>query len=545
MLKNGVKMNIDFSQIPGMSQLFVDYVNNFEKVKNYYETNFRDENTYEEIFSKISNENGPKLYDIIKNQYKNQKFSEKTKSNIELIKNENTIAVITGQQLGLMGGPLYTIYKIFTAVKLSEYLNEKFKKYNFIPVFWMAGDDHDFEEISNVKLLNNDNEIQTILYNEEIQKEENLGSVGSLKFTEALIEFKQKIFSFLRDTEFISELNNFADEVLDSNLTIAESFFKFAFKIFDETGLIIFNPQDKEVKKLLVPIFKKELNNFKLHTKDILLTSVDLDENYHSQVKVKPINLFLSDETGRHLIEPADDEFRLKGKRKKITLAEIFNLLDEKPESFSPNVLLRPICEDFLFPTGFYVAGPGEVNYYAQVVPLYKHFNIQHPFVFPRASATIIESNIAKILMKYNLSTQQFFGDFDKMKENTLNSISDNNVEQIFANCSANITNELNQLSNLLESIDKTLIDPTKNTNDKILNQLEILKTKALKLQDTKYDATIRQLKKARNSIYPNDNLQERELGILNFINKYGFDFFDWLYNELDIHEYKHQILEL
>ena len=545
MLKNGVKMNIDFSQIPGMSQLFVDYVNNFEKVKNYYETNFRDENTYEEIFSKISNENGPKLYDIIKNQYKNQKFSEKTKSNIELIKNENTIAVITGQQLGLMGGPLYTIYKIFTAVKLSEYLNEKFKNYNFIPVFWMAGDDHDFEEISNVKLLNNENEIQTILYNEEIQKEENLGSVGSLKFTEALIEFKQKIFSFLRDTEFRSELNNFADEVLDSNLTIAESFFKFTFKIFDETGLIIFNPQDKEVKKLLVPIFKKELNNFKLHTKDILLTSVDLDENYHSQVKVKPINLFLSDETGRHLIEPADDEFRLKGKRKKITLAEIFNLLDEKPECFSPNVLLRPICEDFLFPTGFYVAGPGEVNYYAQVVPLYKHFNIQHPFVFPRASATIIESNIAKILMKYNLSTQQFFGDFEKMKETTLNSISDNNVEQIFANCSANITNELNQLSNLLESIDKTLIDPTKNTNDKILNQLEILKTKALKLQETKYDATIRQLKKARNSIYPNDNLQERELGILNFINKYGFDFFDWLYNELDIHEYKHQILEL
>ncbi len=545
MLKNGVKMNIDFSQIPGMSQLFVDYVNNFEKVKNYYETNFRDENTYEEIFSKISNENGPKLYDIIKNQYKNQKISEKTKSNIELIKNENTIAVITGQQLGLMGGPLYTIYKIFTAVKLSEYLNEKFKNYNFIPVFWMAGDDHDFEEISNVKLLNNENEIQTILYNEEIQKEENLGSVGSLKFTEALIEFKQKIFSFLRDTEFRSELNNFADEVLDSNLTIAESFFKFTFKIFDETGLIIFNPQDKEVKKLLVPIFKKELNNFKLHTKDILLTSVDLDENYHSQVKVKPINLFLSDETGRHLIEPADDEFRLKGKRKKITLAEIFNLLDEKPECFSPNVLLRPICEDFLFPTGFYVAGPGEVNYYAQVVPLYKHFNIQHPFVFPRASATIIESNIAKILMKYNLSTQQFFGDFEKMKETTLNSISDNNVEQIFANCSANITNELNQLSNLLESIDKTLIDPTKNTNDKILNQLEILKTKALKLQDTKYDATIRQLKKARNSIYPNDNLQERELGILNFINKYGFDFFDWLYNELDIHEYKHQILEL
>lgn len=538
-------MNIDYNQIPGMSDLFIDYINNFEKVKNYYEINFRDENSYEDIFRKISNENGPQLYEIIKNQYRNFEISDKTKSNLELLKKENTIAVITGQQLGLMGGPLYTIYKIFTAVKLSEYLNEKYKKYNFIPVFWMAGDDHDFEEISNVKILNNQNEVDTILYNNESQNNENLGSVGSLKFSDNIYDFKEKIFSTLRDTEFITELKTFIDEVLNRELTIAESFIKLIFKIFDETGLVIFNPQDKEVKKLLVPIFKKELTNFKIHNKDILLTSVDLDENYHSQVKVKPINIFLSDETGRHLIEPAEDEFRLKGKRKKITTNELFNLLDEKPECFSPNVLLRPICEDFLFPTGFYVAGPGETNYYAQAIPLYKHFNIQHPFVFPRASATIIESNIAKILMKYNLSTQQFFGDFQKLKDEILNRVSDNSVEQIFSNSSKNIENELNQLSNLLETIDKTLSDSTKNSSDKILNQLEILKTKALKLQETKFDATIRQIKKAKNSIYPNDNLQERELGILNFLNKYGFDFFDWLYNELNIHEYKHQILEL
>ncbi len=538
-------MQVDFSQISGMSELFINYINNFENVKNYYEINFRDENSYERIFSNIKNRNRKEISEIIKNQYTNFSPSEKTNSNIELLKKENTITVFTGQQLGLFGGPLYTIYKIFSAVKLSEYLNDKFKSYNFVPIFWMAGDDHDFEEIANLKILNNENEIETIIYNDEIKNEENSGSVGSLKFSNSVIDFKDEISKSLRETEFIKEVTNFADDVLKPNLTIAESFFKFIFKIFDETGLIIFNPQDKDVKKLLIPIFKKELTDFKIHTKDILLRSVDLDENYHSQVKVKPINLFFSDETGRHLIEPIEDEFRLKGKRKRITKEELLNFVEEKPECFSPNVLLRPICEDYLFPTGFYVAGPSEVNYYAQAIPLYKHFNLQHPFVYPRASATILESNIAKILMKYNLSTSQFFGDFQKLKEEILNNISDNSVEQIFNSASLNIENVLKQLSNSLEVIDKTLNDSTKSTSEKILHQLEILKSKSLKLQESKFEATIRQIKKAKNNIFPNDNLQERELGIANFINKYGFDFFDWLYNELDIHEFKHQILEL
>ncbi|MBK7103885.1 MAG: bacillithiol biosynthesis cysteine-adding enzyme BshC [Ignavibacteriae bacterium] len=538
-------MQVDFSQIPGMSELYIDYVNDFEKVKNFYEINFRDENFYEKIFNNIKNRNGNEIVEIIKKQYNNFSASEKTKSNIELLKKENTIAVFTGQQLGLFGGPLYTIYKIFTAIKLSEYLNEKFKDHNFIPIFWMAGDDHDFEEIANLKLLNNENEIETILYNDKILNEENNGSVGSLKFSDSINDFNNRIINSLRQTEFIKEVIDFSKEVFDRNLTIAESFFKFIHKIFDETGLVIFNPQDKEVKKLLIPIFRKELTDYKIHTKDILLRSVELDENYHSQVKVKPINLFFSDETGRHLIEPIEDEFRLKGKRKRITSTEIFNLLEEKPECFSPNVLLRPICEDYLFPTGFYVAGPGEINYYAQAIPLYKHFNLQHPFIFPRASATILESNIAKILMKYNVSTAQFFGDFQKLIDEILNNISDNSIEKMFTDASENIQNILNNLSNSLETIDKTLSDSSKNASEKIIHQLEILKSKSLKSQEVKFEATIRQLKKAKNNIYPNDNLQERELGIINFINKYGFDFFDWLYNELDIHEFKHQILEL
>ncbi|MCB0742884.1 MAG: bacillithiol biosynthesis cysteine-adding enzyme BshC [Ignavibacteriae bacterium] len=538
-------MLIDFAKIPGSAQLFLDYVNDFEKVKNYYNINFRDEDSYKDVFEKIQNPNGSAIAEIIKNQYKDFNYSDKTKSNIELLKKENTIAVFTGQQLGLMGGPLYTIYKIFTTIKLTEHLINNFKEFNFVPVFWMAGDDHDFEEIANVNIVNNENEIEKIIYSDGKEPDENRGSVGNLKFEESINDFYLKIESTIRQTDFSKDFLKLTNHVLNPKLTLAESFFKLIFQIFDDTGLIIFNPQDKDVKKLLIPIFKKELLDFKTHTKDVLLASADLDENYHSQVKVKPINIFLSDETGRHLIEPVDDEYRLKGKRKRITKEDMLKMLEEKPECFSANVLLRPICEDYLFPTGFYIAGPGEVSYYAQAIPLYKHFDLQHPFVFPRASATILESNIAKILMKYNLSTSQFFKPLQELKDEVLNSVSENSVESIFNSATSQLDETFAQLANSLEAFDKTLSNSTKNSAEKIIHQLEILKTKSLKAQEVKFDATVRQITKARNSVYPNDNLQERELCIINFVNKYGFDFFDWLYNELDIHEFKHQILEL
>ncbi|MCB9207141.1 MAG: bacillithiol biosynthesis cysteine-adding enzyme BshC [Ignavibacteriales bacterium] len=541
-------MLIDFSEIPKSNNLFLDFINEFELVKNYYKINFRDESLYKSHFEKIVGRNNPnkeKLFEIINSQYSNFHPSEKTSSNINTLKKPNTIAVFTGQQLGIYGGPLYTIYKIFTVIKLCDYLNEMFSEFNFIPLFWMAGDDHDFEEISYINLINKENELQKIIYNDGIDPFENRGNVGNLKFTKEIMEFSNSIKDALRETEFSNDLFNLTEKILNENISIKDSFFQLLFKIFDETGLVIFNPQDAEVKKLLIPIFKKELLDYKEHTKDLLITSAELDENYHAQVKIKPINLFLQDETGRHLIEPVDDEYRLKGKRKRITQEEILNHLEEKPEDFSANVLLRPICEDYLFPTGFYIAGPGEISYYAQAIPLYKHFNLQHPIIYPRASATILESNIAKILVKYNLSTHDFFIGSEKLKSNLINSFSQNNLVEEFDKVELSLKDIFKSLTDYLGSVDNNLVNVANSSNDKMLHQLNILKDKAAKAFENKYDASFRQISKAQNSIYPNDNLQERELSIVSFLNKYGFDFFDWLYNELDIHDFKHQILEL
>lgn len=541
-------MLIDFKEITNSSNLFLDFIDKFEKVENYFKYNFRDESTYPNVFDKIlkvENPNKKELVNIIKNQYKMYSQSEKTKQNIELLNDEKTIAVFTGQQLGLMGGPLYTFYKLFTAIKLSEYLNTKFHDYNFIPIFWMAGDDHDFEEISYVNIIDKENELKKIIYSDGNEVEFNRGSVGNLTFNNNILEFKEKIKSNIRETEFSKGFFELVDNTLSNDLKIKDSFFDLLYQIFDDTGLIIFDPQDYEVKKLLIPIFKKELTNYKSHTKDLLIISGDLDENYHAQVKIKPINLFFSDETGRHLIEPIDDEYRLKGKRKRMNKEEILNTVENHPEKFSANVLLRPICEDYLFPTGFYIGGPGEISYYAQAIPLYSHYNLQHPIIYPRASATILERNIAKILVKYNISTNDFIKGSESLKETVISSLADYNLEEEFKKTEQTIDNGLNLLSEVLNRVDGNLQNLTKNSKSKMLNQLKVLKEKSLKAQENKFDSALRQISKAQNLLYPNNNLQERELCIINFINKYGFDFLDWLYNELDILEFKHQILEI
>jgi len=394
-------------------------------------------------------------------------------------------------------------------------------------------------------MVSKENLVKNINYQYDQDLKAPRHSVGNLQLDSSIENFYSEIKQSIRETEFSKELYQLLDKVLTKDKTIVESFHSLFLRIFDETGLIIFNPQDKEVKKLLKPIFQKELNDYHKHSKSVLSVSADLDENYHTQVKVKPINLFMSDKTGRHLIEPTEKGFKLKGKRTNFSNDEIITFIDEHPENFSANVLLRPICQDYLFPTGFYIAGPGEISYFAQTIPLYKHFNIQQPYIYPRSSATIVEGNISKILMKNNLSIKDFFLNNNELNSKVINNISERNVDSIFDETNNSIIGNLNSLSQQLASIDKSLENISENSIKKILHQLKILKSKSKKIEGSKYEIALRQLEKAKNSIYPNENLQERELSIINFINKYGMDFFDWLYNELEIGEFEHQILEL
>lgn len=541
-------MFISYSDIPNFSNIYLDYLYEFENVEKYYKRNFRAYKSFENVIEglKIKDRSiAKKLSQIIFEQYTDWNPSEKTVKNIEALKSSETFAVITGQQIGLLGGPLYALYKTITAIKLCEKLSFDFPNYKFVPVFWMEADDHDFEEIRNIYILNKNNELVQISYDESFSPEKNYGSIGNLKLDGSIENFINTLENELKESDFKTRMIEELRQVYYEKAFFKDSFKRMFFKYFDKYGLIIFNPCDKAVKDILKPIFLKEINSFNSHSSKIIELSADIDESYHAQVKVRPINLFILENDGRFLIEPEDDYFKLKGKRIKYSKEELLEIIENAPERISPNVLLRPICQDFLFPTLSYVAGPSEISYFAQLIPLYDIFEIDQPIVYPRASATILDKNIKPLLEKNSLSFNDFFLEYESIIKKTIALFENENIDNLFNDIENIFNAQFVKLKEKFLTIDKTLISAAETMSMKTFQNLNTLKSKVTAAQKQKYEAKIRQISKLKNIIFPNDALQERSLNHIYFYNKYGEDFLDIIFSELNINAFEHQIIEI
>ncbi|MBU2492601.1 MAG: bacillithiol biosynthesis cysteine-adding enzyme BshC [Bacteroidetes bacterium] len=541
-------MFINFSDLPAHQNIFLDYLYEFEKVEKYFNKNFRDVDEYPVFLSELANYNRPHrdaVINIIKKQYQNLNASKQTEVNLELLASKKTLAVVTGQQLGIFGGPMYTFYKTITAIKLCRSLKEKFEGYNFVPVFWLEGDDHDLDEVSSLNIIDKSNELKVLKYGDALEEGTNKGSVGHIKLTEDIRKFIKEFNDETRDSDFKEDLMNRLNSSYKEGVTFNAAFKNLIFDIFDEYGLIIFNPQEIEIKRILKDIFKNELENFREHTDVLVEKSAELEEEYHAQVKVKPINLFASEKDGRFLIEPVDENYRLKGKRKTLTKDELFEWLERAPEDFSPNVLLRPICQDYLLPTAFYIAGPGEISYFAQVTPLYGFFNIPQPYIYPRGSATIVEKNITNVLEKYNLKYTDLFFDEKELIEKVIGSLSEAKIDDDILEAKNLIEEKIIKIRENFLQIDQTLGDVTDKSLERINQTLDQLMQKAKKAEERNHETAIRQVTKARNLFYPNNNLQERELNFTYIVNKYGIEMLKWILEELAVNKFEHQIIEL
>lgn len=541
-------MFINYSDIPGLQNLFLDYVYEFENVSKFYKYNFRSKEHHLTQFSFCKQYNRPHrelLSEIIKDQYKDDQISVKTEKNISLLSDSSTLAVVTGQQLAILGGPLYTIYKIISAIKLAQHSTEQNEGYHFVPVFWLEGDDHDFEEIRSINILDESNSLQLLTYDDLLPIEENRGNIGNLVIKETIENFLNTFSAQLRDTEYKGDVLSLINSCYKQGETFKSAFRKLLFNLFDKFGLILFDPQDDKIKLLLYPLFKNEILNFRKHSEQAVLRSAELEELYHAQVKVRPVNLFMNYEKGRYLIEPTENTFRLKHKRVKLSEEELLKNLDENPSAFSPNVLLRPICQDFLFPTAFYVAGPGEVAYFAQVMPLYKEYGIPEPIIYPRSSATLIEKSVGNVLDKFHLSITDFFIGNEKVMDKIIRSLTSSDIDKQFDNAGGQVEALMDELKANLEDLDKTTADSSDKYKQKMLHYLEELKVKAKEAQKKKYEIALRQANRALINILPNGVLQEREMNYLAYANKYGLNFIEQLYDELQINKFEHQLINI
>ncbi len=543
---------INFRDLPhsagGLSELFTDYVNDFPKVQQFFQTDFHSvqnfEATAEQTCSRFKYRQ--QIVEILLEQNQNYGASEATLENIRSLGHETTLAVLTGQQVGILGGPLYTIYKTITSIKLAQQLRETFPQYKFVPVFWLEGEDHDFDEVSGVGLLNADrNPVKVEYLPNGKHPDKNVGAVGELVLDGYVQSFFESIQKTLQNSEFKSSVIELAERAYSSGSTLNKAFVVLLNKLFHDSGMVFISSNDKRIKQLLSPVFQKEIQEYPRVSQLIIQRSAELEDRYHAQIKTKALNLFLFHKGGRYLIEPRENDFSLKGIRHYFTRDELVRIATEAPESLSPNVALRPICQDTILPTIAYIGGPSEIAYFAQLKPVYNYFNLIMPVIYPRASVTMIDEKLERILEKYQLDLTEFFDGIEKVNHKVVEMVSEVKIDEMFSEAESRLNDLVNEMKFGINYIDSTLLGPLEHTQSKVAMQFQSLKEKVAEAQQRKHEIALRQIEKVGNIVFPNGNFQERELNIMYFMNKYGTEFVKWLMGEIHIGQFEHQILHL
>jgi bacillithiol biosynthesis cysteine-adding enzyme BshC len=543
---------IDYRQLPpsagGFSELFFDYLYDFEEVRKFFPSNFRETHAFDAVLDSPAalSSNRATLIEVMREQNTAFGSGQRTMENIALLGNPATHAVVTGQQVGLFGGPLYTVFKTLTAIALAGHLKEKYPDHDFVPVFWIEGEDHDFAEMNHCSVLDAETRHVRVEYLPGgTMPERNPGPVGEMVFDSSLEHSFASLAATLPKTEFTEPLLARLREAYAPGRTLNQSFASWLNVLFDGEGLVFLSPNDSRLKRILAPLFEREISEFPRTSQLIIAQSAELEQRYHAQIKTRPLNLFLFHKGGRYPIEPREHDFSLRGTRHFISPAELLDVARTTPELLSPNVVLRPIAQDMLLPTAVYVAGPSEIAYHAQLRPVYEHLGVRQPMLYPRASATFVEDRVQRAMERYLLDLPAFFDDPDQIKARVIEQIDEVKVDRLFTEADRAVGDALNELRFGLKEIDQTLQGPLDGLRIKFGGNLELLREKAVAAQQRRHESAMRQIERASGSLLPGGLLQERTLSILYYMNKYGPELVRWLKGEVDIHGFKHQLLTM
>lgn len=539
-------MVIPTNKLPNISSLAYDYFYEYDKVSEFFTGDFRDPTAYSLQTEKVRSRDLPReqLAAILKEQNLSYGCGAQTVGNIQNLIQDRACAVVTGQQVGLFSGPLYTIFKALTAIKLAESLNQTGLGC-FVPVFWLASDDHDFEEINHVTLLDKENQIEDIKYKEHSA---NLKTpVSEIVLLAEISNCIQQLNDLTHDSEFKGEILSQLGAAYQPGRSFVEAFAQWMTRLFKSYGLIFIDAAHPDLKDLGKDVFYTEIAQNSPSTQSALETSQKLTQkNYHTQIQLHEgiSNLFLVEDE-RDSIQFRNNEYNIKGKPQTFNKDELLQLLEKQPHKFSPNVLLRPLYQDRLLPTVAYVGGLSEVAYFAQMKDVYESFNLPMPIIYPRKSLTLIEKNVDKTINTYNMNIQDIWLNADEKINELAKDKLPESLDRAFQATASHLDKDLTDIKREMLAFEPTLEKSADLTIGKIHHQMSLLEKKILKASKKHNVILTRRIHLAKNSLYPNQHLQERVFNITPFLIKYGLGLMDRLYKSIDIKHHDHQLFKL
>lgn len=549
-VNNSLKVeSLSFAEIPNQSKLFIEHQNNPRNLAEYYPNSVESHTQISEFIPQVlENYKADRNAVCDALEEMNRKFgaSEKTLENINLLRENDCVAVVTGQQAGLFSGPLYTIYKAFSAIKLSECLRGR--GFKSVPVFWIASEDHDFDEVSKAFVINKKGNVEE-LKNEPNREAENL-PVGYVKLDDSIKETIEKLFDELPQTEFTDELKNSIEEIWKSGESFSDAFIFTLTKIFDKYGLIMLDPLDEKLKKIAAPIYVEAIKKSDEIVEALIKRSEELiEKGFHAQVLVTedyfPLFWQAKDKTRNSLKKSKNGTFKIKDDSREFTIEELAEIAENDPQRFSPTVVLRAAVQDYILPTVCYFGGGAEVAYFAQSGEVYRILNRPRTPIFHRQSFTIVEAKHRRTMGKYDLNFKDLLGGKEENLPKIVEKFLNPEMTEIFAGAEEKINFELNLLNENLIEIEPTLAESLKTRRRKIAYHVENIRNKFHKAQIEKDETINRRISTLFEEILPHKALQERTINVLTFLNLYGFYFTDWIYDAIDLDDKGHRIIYL
>jgi bacillithiol biosynthesis cysteine-adding enzyme BshC len=525
--------SIPFQKTGFFSKTMTDFLEQTEEIRPFY-NNFPDINGFhnqiEEKKKSFRLHSRLILAEALKNQYQSFKISEKTEQYIELLKQQNTFTVTTGHQLNLFTGPLYFLYKIISTINLAEELTAKFPEENFVPVYWMATEDHDFEEINYFNF-----DAKKVSWNREEG-----GPVGRFSI-EGLKDVFEVFSNHLGNSKNAQYLKNLFSEGYLNHDNLADATRFIANELFKENGLVIVDGDDKMLKELFTPFVKDELENetsFKAVTKTIM----ELEKQYPIQVNPREINLFYLGDDFRERIIFEDNIYKVINTTITFTKAEILKEVEVNPLAFSPNVIMRPLFQEVILPNLCYIGGGGEMAYWLELKNYFEQVKIPFPILLLRNSVQIVSEKQGRKLSKLNISKEEIFlNKFDLLSRKV---IANSELELNFKDKKQFLKKQFEDLKEVAKKTDITFLNAVNAQERKQIKGLEKLEKRLLKAEKKRQQDLVDRITELQNELLPNESLEERQRNFSEYYLEYGSTFIPNLKKVLQPLQLEFMILE-
>lgn len=514
---------IPHSSLPHQTKLFLHYLEQFENVADFYAhppTLAGAVGVAKNL--KFPAERRAAVSEILSAQNAGWGAGPDVQKNLERLK-DGAVAVVSGQQVGLFSGPAYSVYKALTAVQIAQELTAQ--GIEAVPVFWMATEDHDLEEVRQTTWFS-----EGKLHHFALPAAASAGGpVGELPLGPDINDLSSKAAALLQGAES-ERLGALLRACYTANETYGSAFAKFFTRVFAGRGLILLDPMDARLHRIAAPVYRQALEERDELNEKLLKRGKDLERNgYDAQVKVtsRSTLLFRMTEGLRQVITASGPKFHSGDAA--WDGQELARLVESEPEKFSPNALLRPVVQDYLLPTAAYIAGPSEIAYYAQSEVVYRHVLGRMPVILPRAGFTLVDPKAERLLKRYGLSVERVWEGPQKLRQRMEEATLPKTLLREFERNKTQIEKSLGKMAGHLEKLDPTLQGAVELSRKKMRFQLDKLKRKTGKALDRKSGLIAEHLEFLESELLPDKKLQSRGVGFVTFLSRWGMGGMDEL----------------